>query len=140
MFILIFKNVKKEATYFYYFLEAYQSSWAILNVIFEGNSSSVTVESRNYMGKGKSNVEVQRDSSRKSFESIARHTTLIYVLSNIYTVKLTACTMKRKRNGYVELRCFQTPLSPHPFLRVQITLSSILILGLGLDPGSGSYL
>ena len=140
MFILIFKNVKKEATHFYYFLEAYQSSWAILNAIFEGNSSSVISESRNYLGKGKSNVEGQRGSSRKGFESIARHTTLIYVLSDMYKVKLTTCTMKRKRNGYVELRCFQTPLFPHPFLRVQITLFSILILGLGLDPGSGSYL
>ena len=118
MFIPIFRNVKKEATHFYYFLEAYQSSWAILNGIFEGNSSSVIWESRNYLGKGKSNVESQRGSSRKGFESIARHTTLIYVLSNIYKVKLTACTMKRKRNGYVEIGYFQTPLSPHPFLRV----------------------
>ena len=91
MSILIFKNVKKEATHFYYFLEAYQSSWAILNAIFEGNSSSVISESRNYLGKGKSNVEGQRGSSRKGFESIARHTTLIYVLSDMYKVKLTTC-------------------------------------------------
>ena len=66
----------------------------------------------------------QRDSSQKGFESTARHTTLVYVLSNIYKVKLTACTMKLKRNGYVELICFQTPLFPYPFLRVQITLFS----------------
>ena len=46
----------------------------------------------------------QRDSSQKGFESTARHTTLVYVLSNIYKVKLTACTMKLKRNGCVELR------------------------------------
>ena len=79
--------------------------------MFEGTSSSVISESRNYLGKGKSNVEGQRGSSRKGFESIARYTTLIYVLSDMYKVKLTTCTMKRKRNGYVELRCFQTPFS-----------------------------
>ena len=140
MFILIFKNVRKEATHFYYFLEAYQRSWAILNVIFEGNSSSIISKSRNYVGKRKSNVEGQRGSSQKGFESVARHTTLVYVLSNIYKVKLTTCTMKRKRNGYVELRYFETPLFPHLFLRVRITLFSMLILGLGLDLGSGSYL
>ena len=140
MFILIFKNVRKEAAHFYYFLEAYQRSWAILNAIFEGNSSSIISESRNYLGKGKSNVDGQRSSSWKGFESITRHTALVYVLSNIYKVKLITCTMKRKRNEYIELICFQTPLFPHPFLRVQITLFSMLILGLGLDRGSGSYL
>ena len=85
-------------------------------------------------------MEGQRDSSRKGFESIARHTTLVYVLSNTYKVKLTTCTMKRKRNGYVELICFQTSLFSHQFLKVQITLFSMLILGLGLVPRSKSYL
>ena len=140
MFILIFKNVRKGVTHFYYFLEAYQRSWAILNAIFEGNSSSIISESRNYLGKGKSNVEGERGSSRKGFESITRHTTLVQVLSNIYKVKLTICTMKQKRNGYVELKCFQTSLFRHPFLMVQITLFSMLFLGLDLDPGSLSYL
>ena len=108
--------------------------------MFEGNSSSIISESRNYLGKGKSNVEGERGSSRKGFESIARHTTLVQVLSNIYKVKLTICTMKQKRNGYVELKCFQTSLFRHPFLMVQITLFSMLFLGLDLDPGSLSYL
>ena len=85
-------------------------------------------------------MEGQRGSSRKGFESIARHTTLIYALSNIYKVKLTKCTMERKRNGYIESICFQTPLFLYQFLRAQITLLSMLILGLGLDPGSGPYL
>ena len=85
-------------------------------------------------------MEGQRNSSRKDFELIARHTTLVYVLSNIYRVKLITCTMKRKRNGYVELICFQTSLFPHQFLKVQITLFSMLILGLGLVPRSKSYL
>ena len=85
-------------------------------------------------------MERQRDSSQKGFESIARHATLVYVLSNIYKVKLTTCTMKRKRNGYVELICFQTPLFSPPFLRIQITLFSMLVLGLGLHLRSESYL
>ena len=85
-------------------------------------------------------MEGERGSSRKGFESIARHTTLVQVLSNIYKVKLTICTMKQKRNGYVELKCFQTSLFRHPFLMVQITLFSMLFLGLDLDPGSLSYL
>ena len=38
-------------------------------------------------------MEGQRGSSRKGFESIARHRTLIYALSNIYKVKLTKCTI-----------------------------------------------
>ena len=83
MFILIFKNVRKEATHFYYFLEAYQRGWAILNAIFEGNNYSIISDSRNYVGKRRSNVEGQRGSSLKGFESIARNATLVYVLSNI---------------------------------------------------------
>ena len=67
-------------------------------------------------------------------------TQLWYTLSNIYQVKLTTCAMKRKTNGYVELICFQTPLFPHPFLRVQITPFPMLIFGLGLNPRSGSHL
>ena len=68
MFILIFKNVRKEATHFYYFHEAYQRSWAILNAIFEGNSFSIISESRNYLGKRKSIMEGQRSSNPKGFE------------------------------------------------------------------------
>ena len=52
MFSLIFKNDRKEATHFYYFLDANQRSWAILYAIFEGNSSSIISESRNYWVKG----------------------------------------------------------------------------------------
>ena len=85
-------------------------------------------------------MEGQRDSSQKGFESIARQTTLVYVLSNIYKVKLTTCTMKRKRNGYVELICFQTPLFSPPILRVQITFLSMIVLGQVLHPRSEPYL
>ena len=68
MFIFIFENVRKEATHFYYFLRAYQRSWAILNAIFEGNSFSIISESRNYLDKRKSIMEGQRSSSPKGFE------------------------------------------------------------------------
>ena len=79
-------------------------------------------------------MEGQRGSSRKGFESIARNTILVYVLSNIYKVNLTTCTMNWKRNGYVELIYFQTSLFPHLFLRVQITFfnASFMSKDLGL--------
>ena len=62
--------------------------------------------------------KVREAAAYKGFESIARNTILVYVLSNTYKVNLTTCTMNWKRNGYVELIYFQTPLFQHLFLRV----------------------
>ena len=43
--------------------------------------------------KGNQMWKVKEAAPEKGFESIARNTILVYVLSNIYKVNLTTCTM-----------------------------------------------
>ena len=83
MFSLIFKNDGKEATHFFYFLDAYQRSLAILNEMFEGNSSSIISESRNYWVKGNQMWKVRETVARKVLNQ-SLDTQLWYTFFQIY--------------------------------------------------------